>query len=105
MRRIDPRLPLAAIALSLVLTGCDSNGNPVVPPIGGAPTPTPVPAPTPSPSPSPSPTPTALSVTRCVTQTAVPGRSVADLVVPDTIRVNLQQPSGFPNGRRLQDPV
>lgn len=105
MRRIDPRLPLAALALSLVLTGCDSNGNLDPGPIGGAPTPTPAPVPTPSPSPSPSPTPTALNVTRCVNQTAVPGRSVADLVVPDTIRVNLQQASGFPNGRRLQDPV
>lgn len=47
-----------------------------------------------------------VSVTPCLNQ-IVPGtgKSVVDLVVPDTITVNLNQPSGFPNGRRLQDPV
>ena len=108
MRRINPRLPLAALALSLVLAGCDSNGNPIDPgPIGGTPTPAPAPAPTPAPSPtpSPSPAPTRLNVTRCLNQQAVPGRSVASLVVPDVIRMRLDQPAGFPNGRRLQDPV
>jgi hypothetical protein len=46
------------------------------------------------------------SVTPCLEQ-IVPGtgKRVVDLVVPDTITVNLSQPSGFPNGRRLQDPV
>jgi hypothetical protein len=47
-----------------------------------------------------------VSVTPCLEQ-VVPGtgKRVVDLVVPDTITVNLAQPSGFPNGRRLQDPV
>jgi hypothetical protein len=35
----------------------------------------------------------------------VPGRTVADLVVPDVIRLDLSQPAGFPNGRRYLDPV
>jgi hypothetical protein len=30
---------------------------------------------------------------------------VLDLIVPDTITVDLSQPSGFPNGRALPDPV
>ena len=39
MRTINPRLPLVALAFSLILTGCDSNGNPIdPPPIGGTPT-------------------------------------------------------------------
>ena len=47
-----------------------------------------------------------VSVTPCLEQ-VVPGtgKRVVDLVVPDTVTVNLAQPSGFPNGRRLQDPV
>ena len=28
-----------------------------------------------------------------------------ELVIPDTLRIDLDQPSGFPNGRRLEDPV
>jgi hypothetical protein len=45
-----------------------------------------------------------LDVTPCLTQT-VGGRSVASLVVPDVLTLDPTQPSGFPNGRRLQDPV
>ena len=33
------------------------------------------------------------------------GATPASLVVPDTIKVNLANASGFPNGRRLEDPV
>jgi hypothetical protein len=49
---------------------------------------------------------TSFSVTPCLNQ-IVPGTNttVAGLIVPDTITVNLNAPAGFPNGRRLQDPV
>ena len=47
-----------------------------------------------------------LNVQPCLDQPVGPGQpSVANLVVPDTIKVNLLQPSGFPNGRRLTDSV
>ena len=79
----------AALALALALAGCNGGG-----------TPDPVATPTPTPVAS------SFSVTPCLNQT-VPGTgtTVAGLVVPDTITVNLAAPSGFPNGRRLQDPV
>lgn len=78
----------APVALAATLAACS----------GGGATPTPTPAATQSP--------TTYSVTSCLNQ-IVPGTNatVASLVVPDTITVNLQQASGFPNGRRLQDPV
>lgn len=50
---------------------------------------------------------TVQSVTPCLDQ-VVPGtggRTLVDLIVPDTITVDLDAPSVFPNGRRLQDPV
>lgn len=83
------RLALGTISLSALLfaTSCGSDEQaPVAPPAGTA---------------------QVISVTPCLEQ-VVPGtggKRVVDLVVPDTITVNLSQPSGFPNGRRLQDPV
>jgi hypothetical protein len=42
----------------------------------------------------------------CATQALAPGgRTVLDLVVPDTLVVDPSLLAGFPNGRRLQDPV
>ena len=110
MRKINSRLPMAALALSLMLAGCgeSNNGSPGPGPIGGTPTPAPAPAPTPSPSPSPSPSPTPtalLNVDRCINQEVGPGRSVASLVIPDTLQIRLNQAPGFPNGRRLEDSV
>ncbi|OZA92886.1 MAG: hypothetical protein B7X57_06785 [Erythrobacter sp. 34-65-8] len=60
----------------------------------------------PTPAPSPPPSATSFSVTPCLNQ-IVPGTgsTVAGLIVPDTITVDLSKPAGFPNGRRLQDPV
>lgn len=103
MRKIISRLPLAAtLALSLAIVGCGDGGDDAPLP---APAPTPsAPTPTPTPTPGPTPTPTQLNVDRCLNQ-EVGGRSVASLVVPDTIQIDLSQPSGFPNGRRLPDPV
>jgi hypothetical protein len=46
------------------------------------------------------------NVLPCATQAVVPGGpAVLDLVVPDTLRIDPTAPAGFPNGRRLQDPV
>jgi hypothetical protein len=83
----------APIALMLtVLASCDDDNKP---------TPTPTVTPTPSPSAAAS-----LSVANCINQ-AIPGTglTVAQAVIPDTIKVNLNAASGFPNGRRLPDPV
>jgi len=41
----------------------------------------------------------------CLDQVAAPGMTVANLVVPDTLKLDPSKPSGFPNGRRLPDPV
>ena len=49
-------------------------------------------------------TPAALNVSACLNQ-MVAGRSVASLVVPDVITLDMNQASGFPNGRKLEDPV
>ncbi|WP_293479840.1 DUF4331 family protein [Phenylobacterium sp.] len=47
-----------------------------------------------------------LNVQNCLDQPIGPGRpSVANIVVPDTIKVDFTQPAGFPNGRRLTDSV
>lgn len=78
-----------ALALAALLAGCGGGGSP-----------------DPVATPSPTPSTAGFSVTPCLNQT-VPGTgtTVAGLVVPDTITVDLAAPSGFPNGRRLQDPV
>lgn len=81
---------------ALALSACDGNAD--------------VPAPPPPAAGAPTPTPTAttasFNVTRCLNQ-AIPGTgfTVAQAVIPDTLTINLAAPSGFPNGRRLTDPV
>jgi hypothetical protein len=47
----------------------------------------------------------AVDVTPCLNQVVYEGRSVTNLVVPDVLQLDMNQPSGFPNGRRLTDPV
>jgi hypothetical protein len=47
----------------------------------------------------------AVDITPCLSQTVYEGRSVAQLVVPDVLQLDMAQPSGFPNGRMLKDPV
>lgn len=59
---------------------------------------------------TPTPTPPTVLATRfdvqpCLDQVAAPGMTVANLVVPDTLKLDLSKPSGFPNGRRLSDPA
>lgn len=41
----------------------------------------------------------------CVGQEVAAGVKVADLVLPDTLQINPAVAAGYPNGRRLQDPV
>ena len=98
MRALRHPLPLTAIALMLA-SGCDGGRDPA------GPAPPPVATPAPTPAPSPTPTPSSFNVTRCINQEVSPGVTVANLVVPDTLTINFNQPAGFPNGRRLEDPV
>ena len=103
MKKLDMKFAIKAtpLALAILLVGCgDSNSTAVPPPIS-------LPGPTPSPAPAPTPTPTGFNVQRCLDQ-VIPGTggtTVAGAVIPDTLTLNLSAPSGFPNGRRLQDPV
>lgn len=41
----------------------------------------------------------------CADQEVAPGLPVVSLVVPDTLKIDPTAPAGFPNGRRLADPV
>ena len=91
------------LALGLAACGSNNNSSVVPPPVAVAP----APAPAPSPSPTPTPSPASRNVTACLNQ-VIPGTggaTPASLVIPDTIKLNLTLPAGFPNGRRLQDPV
>lgn len=60
----------------------------------------------PEPTPTPTPTPTSFDVQACLDQ-MIPGTgvTVAQAVLPDTLTLNLAAASGFPNGRKLADPV
>jgi len=82
--------PLALIATTL--PGCFNGDGNDTPPVMVEPMPTP--------------TPVSFDVTPCLEQ-MVPGTgvTVAGAVVPDTLTINLAAASGFPNGRRLADPV
>ena len=98
-------LAATPLALAIVLAACSNSNDAAPPPVAVAPTPTPTVAPSPSPSPTPSPV--GRNVTACLNQ-VIPGTggmTPASLVIPDTIKLDFNQPSGFPNGRRLPDPV
>lgn len=88
-------LALPGIALSLLLTGCEDSTGPATPPAPATATPTP----------SPPPTQTGFDVTPCLNQMAAPGRTVANLVLPDVLNLDLARPASFPNGRQFLDPV
>ncbi len=98
------RRPLRSVAMApailalglLAACGDDDNDDRIVNP-GPAPSPT---------APAPPPT-TTYNVSPCLNQ-VIPGTggtTVAGAVVPDTLTINLAAASGFPNGRRLPDPV
>ena len=88
---------LSASAVMLFLGACSSGESDIS---GG-----PAPAPAPAPAPTPTPTPTSFNVTRCLNQQVGVGVSVTNLIIPDTLTLDLTRPSGFPNGRDLEDPV
>jgi len=85
-------ISLAALATALLLSACDGSS--------------PTPAPTPSPTPTPSATTVSYDPENCFTQ-AVPGSAITlrQMIIPDTLKLDLARPSGFPNGRDLDDPV
>jgi hypothetical protein len=91
-------LPLLAIALTLPALSACGGGD------GGA-GPRPAPVATVTPTPSPTITGTSFDVTRCLNQQVALGTSVTNLVIPDTIKLDVTKPNGFPNGRQLTDPV
>lgn len=97
-------LAAAPLALACTLAACGSSGNgSAMPPVAVTPTP----SPSPSPSPTPTPSPTSRNVSACLSQ-VIPGTggaTPASLVLPDTVKLNFAAPSGFPNGRQLNDPV
>ncbi len=89
----------AALALAASLAACGSD-EPVMqpPPVGSTPTPTP--------TPTPPPTTSNLDVSRCLSQVVfADGTTVQDLVIPDVLTIDPALPAGFPNGRKLADPV
>jgi hypothetical protein len=92
--RIAAMAPLMLAALGL--TACSDDDDAPAPPVTMAPAPTP----------SPTATTASFNVTRCLNQ-SIPGTgfTVAQAVVPDTLTINLAGASGFPNGRKLADPV
>jgi hypothetical protein len=57
---------------------------------------------TPAPPPA---NPTSFNVITCFTQTVRPGRTLINLVIPDVLTIDLDQPASFPNGRTPADPV
>lgn len=86
-RRKTIRAPLA---LALILSACGNDD-------GG----------TPAPAPSMTPTPAGFDVTPCLAQ-EIPGTggtTLASAVVPDTLTIDVGAAAGFPNGRKLPDPV
>ena len=93
--------PIRTAALGvalLVLSACGGGDSGTQ-----APTTPPTPPAT-SPQP-PAPAGADFNVLSCLSQHVTPERTVANLVIPDSIAIDLGAPSGFPNGRRLTDPV
>ena len=89
---------LLAFAFTLPMLSACGGGD------GGA-GPRPAPVATVTPTPSPTATGTSFDVTRCLNQQVALGTSVTNLIVPDTVKLDVTRPNGFPNGRLLTDPV
>lgn len=93
LRRALAAAPLALGLLTLAGCGDDDNDVMMPPPV--------------APAPAPAPPPATFNVARCVNQ-VIPGTggvTVVQAIAPDTLTLNLAAASGFPNGRRLPDPV
>jgi len=84
---------LATLALPFLLTACgggdDGGGS-----MSGGTT-----------APPPPPAVANYNVSSCINQVVVPGRTLANMVVPDPVELDLSKPNGFPNGRQLTDSV
>jgi hypothetical protein len=95
------RAACAAVALAFALPLAACGGDDPTPIAGGGP------APAPAPTPTPTPTAVSYNVENCFTQTipGTNGQSLRSLIVPDTLKLDLSRPAGFPNGRQLTDPV
>ena len=91
-RRLLLAAPLVLGALSV--SACFDDDDPDV-----------MPTPMPTETPPPTGGDTTYDVTSCLQQEVAPGTSVADLIIPDTLTLNLSAAAGFPNGRLLTDPV
>ena len=95
MRTYTLMLSLAPVAL---LAGCSA---------GGSPSPTATATPTPTMTDGGGQTAFSYDVEPCYTQ-VVPGtggKTVRQMIIPDTLKLNMALPSGFPNGRDLDDAV
>lgn len=103
MRNLKLAKTIAApLALAICLSACgdDDDDDVIV-------VPSPTPTATGTGTPTPTPPTSGLDVTSCLNQ-VIPGTggtTVAQAVIPDTLTLNFGMPSGFPNGRRLPDPV
>lgn len=91
---IRARCCAASLALALSLASC---GGDTAAPVA--------PSPSPAPPPPSSPAPASRNVLRCLSQyiPGLGGVSPASLILPDTIKIDMSKPAGFPNGRQLQD--
>lgn len=58
-----------------------------------------------TPTPPPPATATSFDVVPCFTQDVLPGRTLAQLVIPDVLTIDLSRTASFPNGRTPADPV
>ncbi|HYZ48746.1 MAG TPA: DUF4331 family protein, partial [Sphingomonas sp.] len=92
--RAFPLLALAATLPMLSACGGDSTAAPRPGPVGA-----------PAPTPTPTATSTSFDVTPCLNQQVALGVSVTNLIIPDTLKLDVGKPNGFPNGRGLNDPV
>ena len=80
-------LTLPALVLPLILAACGGGGDDSAPP----------------PTTAPPPLAAAYNVQTCLDQVVRPGMTLANVVVPDTIKLDLSQPTSFPNGRHPSD--
>ena len=80
---------LFALAAPFLLAACGGGGGDDA-----------APAPTPAPPP---PAAASYNVQTCLDQVIRPGMTLANVVVPDTIKLDLSQPTSFPNGRHITD--
>ncbi len=92
MKRITKKLALSSCVLTLTVALAACGDDEII-----------IPEPRPTMPPRMD---TTFDVSPCLSQ-QIPGTgfTVAEAILPDTLTINLAAASGFPNGRRLEDPV